>query len=274
MKIKLKFPATPENARDHAELAVTIAREAARLGAKPPPAVGRDVELLASQAEGVLAQALAAFLASNAELARGTASLSNQADVTFEKVWNDLLAEGQNGTHPLAALFAYLEVFERLSRVADQAKNICEETIFTVTGETKTPKVYRVLFVDEKDDGATQLAVAFARKAFPKSGRYASAGFAPAAAIDAGCARFLEEKDYDLAGLEPARLEAAAEELAANHVIVSFAGDLTGRLEVPYNTVFLRWQVPEVQESVEAAHRQIRHRVRELMETLRGEEAD
>jgi phosphate transport system protein len=256
------------------DYAVTIAREAARLGARPPAAVARDVELLASQAEGVLEQALAAFLASNAELARGTASLSDQADVTFEKVWNDLLAEGRNGAHPLVALFAYLEVFERLSRVADQAKNICEETIFTVTGESKAPKVYRVLFVDETDDGPTQLAVAFARKAFPKSGRYASAGFAPAEELDGRCARFLEERGYGLAGLAPKRLEAAAEELAASHVIVSFAGDVAGHLEVPYETVLLAWEVPDPRRDVEAAHQEIRHRLRELMETLRGEEAD
>lgn len=256
------------------DYAVTIAREAAQLRGKPPATVARDVGLLASQAEGVLKQALEAFLGANSELARGTARLSDQADVTFEKVWNDLLAEGKNGAHPLAELFAYLEVFERLSRVADQAKNICEETLFTVTGETKAPKVYRVLFVDEKDDGATQLAVAFARKAYPRSGRYSSAGLAPAKALDPLCARFLDEKGYDREGLAPTRLDVSREELAASHVIVSFAGDLAGRLEVPYNTVLLHWEAPALDADIEAAHREIRHRVRELMETLRGEEAD
>lgn len=254
------------------DYAVKIAREAARLTAVPPATVARDVELLASQAEGVLQQALTAFLEGNAELARGTMGMASQVNVTFEKVWNDLLEEGRNGAHPLIELFAYLEVFERLSRVSDQSKNICEEAVFAVTGETKAPKVYRVLFVDDHDDAATQMAVAFARKVFPRSGRYASAGFQPAAQLDERCARYLDDKGYDLAGLAPARLEATHEELAAHHVIVSFAGDLAERLEIPYNTIFLEWAVPA--DDVEEAHREIRHRVRELMETLRGEEAD
>ena len=265
------------------DYAVNIARQTTVVKGEISATVARDVELLSSQAGGMLEQALKAFLESNAELARGTKGLADQADATFAKVWRDLLEAGTNGTHPLRDLFAFLGVFERLSRVSDQAKNICEETIFSATGETKKPKVYDVLFVDEKDDCATQMAVAYARKAFPGSGRYSSAGFAPAAALDPRCAAFLDANGYGVEDLEPALWEETGEELAAHHVIVSFAGDIAERVEIPFHTIFLEWEVsspPEDADDARAAellagkHREIGQRVRELMETLRGEGAD
>lgn len=266
------------------DYAVHIARQAARLRGKPPAPVARDVEMLSSQAERVLEQALESFLASNAELARGTAGMADQVNASFAKVWRDLLEEGKQGSHPLEELFAYLEVFERLSRVSDQAKNLCEETIFSAVGEIKAPKVYGVLFVDQKDDFVTQMAVAFARKAFPRSGRYTSAGLEPASEVDPRCARYLDEHGYEVADLEPASLDATYEELASHHVIVSFAGDLVERgIEIPFHTALVEWEAaplpgdaaPErAAELLAAVHREIGHRIRELMELLRGEEAD
>jgi phosphate transport system protein len=255
------------------DYAVNIARQTTLVKGEISAAVARDVELLASQAEGVLEQALESFLDANAELARGTKGMSDQVDATFAKVWRDLVEAGRNGAHPLADLFAFLAVFERLSRVGDQAKNICEETIFAATGETKKPKVYDVLFVDEQDDCLTQMAVAYARKAFPGSGRYASAGFAPAAGIDPRCAAFLDAHGYTVEGLAPALWDETPEELAAHHVIVSFAGDVAGRVEIPFHTILLEW--PDAGEALlDEKHREIAHRVRLLVETLRGEEAD
>jgi phosphate transport system protein len=56
-------------------------------------------------------------------------------------------AKGENFS--IEDLFAYLGVFNSLERVSDQAKNICEETVFAVTGQTKASKVFRILFLDE-----------------------------------------------------------------------------------------------------------------------------
>ena len=44
---------------------------------------------------------------------------------------------------------ALLSALNHLERISDQAKNICEETLFTITGETKAPKVYKILFLDQ-----------------------------------------------------------------------------------------------------------------------------
>lgn len=265
------------------DYAANIGRQATQLRRDAPAAVARDVEVLSSQAEDILKQSLKAFLTADADLARATRGTAAQVAKTFTKFWNDLLAEGTKGQHPLEDIFVLLEVFERLSRVSDQAKNICEETIFTVTGETKPPKVYRVLFVDEKDDSLTQMAVAYARKAFPNSGRYTSAGLEPASEIEPRCARFLDEHGYDAADLQPTRLDTASDELASYHVVVGFGDDLARQIQVPFHTILLEWDAAALPHDAGAeraaellaeAHQAIRHQVRGLMETLRGEEAD
>ncbi len=265
------------------DYAVSVCREGLRLSKPPSAAVRRDVELMADQSRRVLSQALRAWNEANVELARGTVAMADQAAGTFHKVFADLLQEGEEDRRPLQDLFALLAVFVRLARVVDQSKNICEETLFTVTGEIKPPKVYQVLFVDEKNDCYSQLAEAYARKAYPESGRYASAGWAVAEAVDPRCLDFMESNRFDTSRLEPTALDSNLDRLSAYHVIVSLGGDLRSHVsEIPYSTTVLEWDVGRdplgtdqegAEELLAQATRKIAEKVRRLMETLRGEGA-
>lgn len=265
------------------DYAVTICREAVQLSSPPPATVARDIELMADQSRRALSQALRAWHDSNAELARGTLGMASQTAATFDKVFDDLTREGREQSCPVKDLFALLGVFNRLARVADQAKNICEETVFAVTGETKAPKIYRVLFVDAGNDSYSQLAAAYARKAYPDSGRYSSAGWQPADSLEPRCLVFMDKHGLDTTGLEPARLQPTHEELSDYHVIVSLGGDVRLHLpEIPYHTVVLEWDAgPDLQgvdqeraqEMLSEAYKRIAGEVRRLMETLRGEGA-
>ncbi len=259
------------------DYAVAISREAVQLKSKPPEMVARDIELLADQHGRMLRQSMEAFLKSNADMARGVIGMSGQLTSTFTKVYQDLLREGEKGKRPIADLFALLVIFNRLGRVGDQAKNICEETVFTVTGETKKPKVWDILFVDERNDCASQIAEAYARKAYPESGRYASAGWNPAPAIDPDCRRFLEEQGYDPSRAKPSKIPEVPEELGAYKVLVSLAGDIRSRIgEIPFHTIVLEWDVgpgDRAGRDLEALRRTIADHMSALMETLCGEGA-
>lgn len=265
------------------DYAVTVCREAVQLTAPPPASFAGDIGLMAEQSRAVLAQALEAWNQGNAELARGTLGMAVQAASASDKVFHDLLREGEEGTRPLKDLFALLLIFNRLGRVVGQAKNLCEETLFAIAGETKARKVYKILFVDAADDCTTQLAVAFARKAFAEGGRFASAGWSPAAQIDPRCRAFMESRGLGSADLVPRPLASLREELSSFHVVVSFGGDLRPHVEaVPFHTVVLEWDLgPGLAGSgTEAAEEQLATklqevgvRIRQLMETLRGEEA-
>ena len=171
----------------------------------------------------------------------------------------------------------------RLGRVADQAKNICEDTLFAVAGETKEPKTYRVQFVDAGDDGFTQLALAYARKAYGDSCEFTSAGWQPREEIEPRCRLFMERRGLPVEGLAPASLETSREALAKYHVVVSFGGDPRPHVErLPFQTVFLEWDLGPTVEGFDQeralarcgeAFDDLKGRLRELVSTLRGPEA-
>ena len=181
------------------------------------------------------------------------------------------------------SLLAMFAVFTQLKRVADQAKNLCEETVFAVTGDTKAPKVYNVLFVDEDNSCLSQMAAAIAAKNYPGSGIYTSAGREPASALNATMVKFLEDRGISLEGARPGPIDITPLELTTQHVIVSLQGPVSNYFEqIPFHTTPLEWDVgpipdnsdpAEARRRLEEVYREIALQVRDLMETLRGEDA-
>ncbi len=266
------------------DYAVTMAREAKVLSRPLGDDIKRDLERMADEAFHMLHQAIEAFNDRNAELAKGTMGYAYQVDHTFSDAFDLLVNKGEEDAYPMVDLFGILIIFNRLERVSDQAKNICEETVFAVTGETKKPKVYRVLFLDEADDCRSQMAVAIARKAFPEGGNYTSAGLQPATAVDPACAAFMAAHGHELSGSAPRRFEEIPEDWKDNHVVVSLEGSVERYVpEVPFHTIALEWEVPtppaagvSVEEraaAFEAIYQQLSASIGDLMETLHGEEA-
>jgi hypothetical protein len=84
--------------------------------------------------------------------------------------------------------------------------------------------------------------------------------------------------------LTPKKLDPDVNKAAAYDVVVSLNGPIASYLpDQPFRTVFLEWDVggpPESGDEAEAneryleIYRQVTVHIRELMETLRGEEAD
>ena len=234
------------------DYAVNICREAVQLSTPPGGSLGRSADLMADQAISMLHDAIEAFGEGNAEKAKGIMARADQIDQELSNVLADLTDE--QGSRSMKDLFALSVVFSMLERVSDQAKNICEEAVFAVTGQTKPPKVYRVLFLDRDNSCLGPMAEAVARKNFPNSGEYRSEGAEPATPG--------ELEDY--------------------HVIVSLQGPVTDYVrEIPFHTVTLEWDLGDVpsaggqgEDGLEAAFREISLQVRDLLERLHGEGAD
>lgn len=266
------------------DYAVTICREAAQISERPPGKMLADIELIAGQATDVLEQALVAFRDSNADLARGTMTMADQVQATFQRAYVDLLTAGRKQKRPMHDLFALLVVLTSLGRVADQAKNICEQVVFASTGEVKSERVYRILFLDARNDCLSQIAEAYTRKAFPKSGEYESAGWEPAAALAPQCRQFLDRNGYDPEDLEPRAMPTLSEELARFHLVIGLEEGARERLpEIPFRTVVLEWDIGPIsndldrersQAMLEKAYKDVADRMHHLMETLRGDEAN
>lgn len=266
------------------DYAVTICREAVQLSEQPPGKMLRDIELIDGQAREALDQALVAFKDGNADLATGTMAMADQVEATFQRAYVDLLSAGKKQKRPVEDLFALLVVLTGIGRVADQAKNICEQVVFATTGEVKGESTYKILFLDARNDCLSQVAEAFARKAFPNSGEYQSAGWEPAERVHPQCGQFLDRNGYNAEGLEPRALPERPEELASFDVVIGLEIGARERLaETPFRTVVLEWDAGPLaadldqersQAMLEKAFKEIADRMHDLMETLRGDEAD
>lgn len=263
------------------DYAVTICLHSVQLSEPPSGSIAREVGQMGEQGRDVLRLAAQAFLEGNAERAKATMPaaerVANSHDIAFE----DLIEHDQDLN--LRDLFGLFGVLSMLERVADQAKNICEETVFAATGEAKAAKVYRVLFFDEDNSCLSPMAEAIARKSFPGSGTYRSAGRVPASALHAGLVEFAGDHGIDLGDARPRGLELTQPELDALHVIVVLQGSIGAHIaRIPFNTAVVEWDIEDVpagpdaagdRERFETLYRDLAQRIRGLMETLRGEDA-
>ncbi len=263
------------------DYAVTICRESVQMSQPPQGVLADKLELISEESRLMLSQAITAFNEENAEAARATKGMATQIDHLFSSAFSDLTAE--NSGFDLKDLMRLFNIFHRLERVAAQAKNICEETLFVATGETKAPKVYRILFLDEENSGLSQMAEAIARRNFPNSGHYSSAGRRASKELNPAVTEFMQQHGFDLSGAHPKPLDMTAGELSELHVIVSLEGPVKNYIaEIPFHTVAMEWDVgalptgldaAQTHQRQEALYREIAVRIQDLMQTLRGAEA-
>jgi protein-tyrosine-phosphatase len=261
------------------DYAVTIARESVQLASAPVGSLANDLVALADQATTVLGHALDAFEGKDASLARLTKPEAKSVGRTFARTYRDLTSQGTD--LPLADAFALLTVYHRLERVGDQAKNLCEDTLFELTGEAKPPKRYEVLFVDARGSTAAPLAAALGRKAFPESASFSAAGYQVANALAPELLALAKELSLDVSGPDP--LPTSVDDLERYHVIVGLVPDVRRHLSaLPYSTALLEWEAPRLADAASGADlpeklrelsRELSNQIYELMTTLRGEDA-
>lgn len=266
------------------DYAATIAREGLQLPHVPTGLLKQEVEELAQQAQTCLRQAMKSFNDKDIELARETKALAAQGKGRGDMAFEDLVKEGETPHEHIRYLFDTLILVGRLKRVCDRCKNICEETLFSVAGETKQSKTHRILFLDDENNCQSQIAAAVARKTFPNSGEYDSAGRRAGEDLSPGLFAFMEAHGLVLGPIETNALEPDAHKVSKYDVVVSLHGPVSAYLPgQPFRTVFLDWDVgavpdglgeEETTERYTELYRETTVRVRDLLETLRGEGAD
>lgn len=255
------------------DYAVTIAREAVQLSKPPSGAMGRELERVAGESLLMLRQSVKAFRELNADLARGTMSIASQLEHNLDTVYEELV---NNTAHAqVKDNLAIFVIFNQLKRVADQAKNLCEHTVFAQTGQQKVPKAFKVLFLDRRNDVLGPLAAAIASSSFSHSGSYSTAGRETAAALDTRLVDFLESRGLSVAGRGPRALADVTHlELTGQKVIVCLEGGIEDYLEhVPFHSAVQHWDLVQ-SDDMEAIYRELAPNIRDLMEMLRGEGAD
>lgn len=254
------------------DYAVTIAREGVQLEAPLPESFSTRIDVVADDAIEILSASRAAFREGNADKAIALMQSARRMEGRMDVFYDELFAaEDRLDATTMMVIFAILNMFKR---VADQAKNICDQTVFAVRGIAKLPKVYRILFLDRPGSGIGQLACAIGRKNFPATAEFTVATPGQRDPLDPTLREFLVGTGLPDEDLESEALEAIEPDLSDYIVIISVNGKVKDYVnKVPFHSSALNWALPEDADRA-GQYRDLRSRISDLVELLAGSEAE
>ena len=135
-----------------------------------------------------------------------------------------------------------------------------------------------MVFVGHENNRGSQIAEAYAEKAYPKSGIYTSSGVNPASELDPALIEFMDERGMDVGHKMPSAFETPLDSVQPYHVIIALEeGVLEHINEVPFRTIVLEWaiDIPKgfTTEVLEDLYKMVAVRIQDLMKTVAGPDA-
>jgi phosphate transport system protein len=252
------------------DYAVTICREALQLDTPLPEKFSARIDSLADDSIDILSGARSAFREGNAERAIALMDAVKRMESRMDGFYDELFAEDDRmDATTMMVIFAVFNIFKR---VGDQAKNICDQTVFAVHGVKKLPKTYRILFLDKPGCSAAHLATAIGRKNYPEVAHFSSATPGTKNPASAELLEFLHETALPDEGLESERLEALEHDLSDYIVIISVNGPVSDYVrKMPFHSSSLDWTLPDGMNLADQ-YRQLRGNISGLLGLLAGVE--
>jgi len=203
---------------------------------------------LAQVAVEMIRQAMRAFLDEDLELTQRTRALDKKANELHQEIYRDLRNRRPKDADGMSMLFSLLSVANRFERVADQAKNICDEVSYIVTGETVKHMLQRdlqILFVSSGNSCRSMMAEAIGKAIAGNHFTCESAGI-DTEEPDPGAIEFLKTRGIDISNHQ-ARTLADITELADYKAIVAIgkeaAEKLSKKKSLGYRSILLEWDV-------------------------------
>lgn len=252
------------------DYAVTISRETLQLESPLPEKFSSRIDNIADDAIEILAGARTAFREGNAERAIALMGAAKRMEGRMDGFYAELFAEDDR--MDATTMMVIFVVFNMFKRVADQAKNICDQTVFAVRGIAKLPKVYRILFLDQPGSGLGHLATAIGRKNFSDTAEFSCATPGSVEPLSDALRDFLQETGLPDEDLDSERLEALEHDFSDYTVLVSLNGPFSSYVsKVPFHTSALNWSLPDGEDRA-GQYRQLRSQIIDLMTLLAGTE--
>jgi phosphate transport system protein len=106
-----------------------------RMGEQPPLKPLVDIPLMAEKGTDMLHRSLAAFVSEDADAARLIPAEDDEVDHLYEQVYRELMTYIITDPASIERANWLLWAAHNLERFADRVTNICERTVFVVTGE-------------------------------------------------------------------------------------------------------------------------------------------
>jgi phosphate transport system protein len=229
--------------------------------------------------------AVKAYLVEDAELARRTVRVEEQVDELRNALNAELVQLRQENKIPLEALTPLMTIARRFERASDQAKNICEETLYMITGEYQkhaAGDTWRVLFVDDHNSCRSQMAQAIADSLNQPKFLFSSAGIEPKP-IDRSTVAFLKQKGIDVASAASRSVESVPN-LESYQIVVALAAEAKRAFPTKSKPVCLDWGVPdplqgrgtaaETARAFEETYQNLRVQINDLVEGILSDNID
>ena len=277
IKINLEL----ERVGDYAE---SVARQLLRLSSLPPPpeSLKERIVEMARLAIPMLHDSIDAFVRQDPTLAKGVILVEPAVDALLGKLNADVVEALREQKILPEMMEPLVNIGRRFERVADQARNVCMETLYMCTGEyAKHPgaDTFRVLFVGEHNACRSQMAEAIAQSLGQPKFVFSSAGLDPRA-IDPKTFAFLKEKGFDALHMAPKGTDQVPN-LEYYNVIVGVAKEAQQAFpRTPRNLVYVDWSIDdpsrvegspeEVRAAYEAAYAFLSRNVRDLVGAVLG----
>lgn len=268
-----------ERVGDYAE---SIARQVIKLsqvgGSFPRDRFGE----IAENSITMLRDAVRAFVDQDAETARRVMEVEDKVDLLKSSLIKELVNLYRENRIPFEALDPLTMIVRRLERVADQARDICLETVYSSTGQyAKHPgaEVFRVLFVDTTGGGSAAMAETIATGLNESRFVFSSAGLDPRP-VRPETAAYLQGRGHDVSHIVPKAITQVPN-LEFYHLIIALSPEIRQSfLRRPRNGVFLEWTVPDpaaehgstdqLQRAHDQAFRFLEDNIKELVHAVLG----
>jgi len=121
-----------------------IAKICLRIGQEPHVKPLIDIPKMCEIVVDMLHQAITAFVSHDLELSRAIPSRDNEVDALYNQVYNDLIQIMTADITKIDNANYLMWVAHNLERMADRVTNICERSIYIITGQ--------LIEIDKSDD--------------------------------------------------------------------------------------------------------------------------
>ena len=280
--VTIKINQEVERIGDYAE---SIARQTLKLSNIECPVPLERFRQIAGMSIPMLRDAVKAYLTENADLAAKVSETEEEVDELKSVINSELIQLRQENKIPLEALNPLMTIARRFERVSDQARNICEETIYLATGEYQKHiggDTWRVLFIDEHHSCRSRMAEGIGNGLNQPKFVFASAGLDPKP-VDPATVSFLKEKGIDISRASSHRVEAVPN-LESFQIIVALAPEAKRAFPAKSKTVCLDWSVPdpskvqgnaaEVKNAYENTYQHLHAHIKDLVEGILTDKID
>ncbi len=197
------------------DLGVNICERVVELNTEPPLRPYIDLPRMAEVAQGMVRDALDAFVRRDADRAQEVIERDRTVDTYYGQIFRELLTYMMEDVRNIYRATRVQSIAKYLERVGDHATNLAEMVVFMVKGEDirhlGRPEATRqghrlargVLFACVQNSARSQIAEGLARVILPPSVRVWSAGSRPAEAVNPYAVRVMRELGIDISTQRP-----------------------------------------------------------------------